>query len=83
MNFKIKAGNRFPWFLIDGKSNFDYLREPKFKLLTFSDGQEKTGETNFGTLPEWLEHKTFPLYPHVIEIFGSKHTFSVLVRPDN
>jgi 2-polyprenyl-6-methoxyphenol hydroxylase-like FAD-dependent oxidoreductase len=83
MNFKIKAGNRFPWFLIDGKSVFDYLREPKFKLITFSDGQENAAETNFDTLPEWLEHKTFPLYPHVTDIFGSKHTFSVLVRPDN
>ena len=83
MNFKIKSGNRFPWFLIDGKSVFDYLREPKFKLITFSDGQENAAETNFGNLPEWIEHKTFPLYPHIIEMFGSKHTFSILVRPDN
>ena len=83
MNFKIKAGNRFPWFLIGGKSCFDYLRDPKFKLLTFSDGQETAVETNFDTLPEWLEHQTFPLYPHIMEMFGSKHTFSVLIRPDN
>ena len=83
MNFKVKAGNRFPWFMIDGKSDFDQLREPKFKLITFSDGQETAVETNFDTLPEWIEHRSFPLYPHIMDMFGSKHTFSVLVRPDN
>jgi 2-polyprenyl-6-methoxyphenol hydroxylase-like FAD-dependent oxidoreductase len=83
VNFKIKSGNRFPWFSIDGKSFFDHLREPKFKLITFSEGRENTAETNFGILPEWLEHQTFPLYPHIAGIFGSVHTFSVLVRPDN
>jgi 2-polyprenyl-6-methoxyphenol hydroxylase-like FAD-dependent oxidoreductase len=83
MNFKVKAGNRFPWFMIDGKSDFDQLREPKFRLITFSDGQETAVETNFDTLPEWIEHRSFPLYPHIMDMFGSKHTFTVLVRPDN
>jgi 2-polyprenyl-6-methoxyphenol hydroxylase-like FAD-dependent oxidoreductase len=80
MNFKIKAGNRFPYFLVEGKSCFDDLREAKFKLVTFFDGSETLRSIK---LPEWVEHKTFPLYPHITDIFGSKHTFSVLVRPDN
>ncbi len=83
MNFKIKAGNRFPYFLVDGRSCFDHLREPKFKLVTFLDGTENTGDINSIELPEWIDRRTFPLYPHVTDIFGSKHTFSVLLRPDN
>jgi 2-polyprenyl-6-methoxyphenol hydroxylase-like FAD-dependent oxidoreductase len=83
MNFKIKAGNRFPYFLVDGKNCFDYLREPKFKLVTFLDGTENAAEGGPAELPEWIERVTFPLYPHVTDLFGSKHTFSVLLRPDN
>jgi len=83
MNFKIKSGNRFPYFLVDGKNCFDYLREPKFKLVTFLDGTENAAEANSAELPEWIGRATFPLYPHVTDLFGSKHTFSVLLRPDN
>jgi 2-polyprenyl-6-methoxyphenol hydroxylase-like FAD-dependent oxidoreductase len=36
--FDVKAGDRMPYFLVDGKSIYDKLREPKFHLLTFSDG---------------------------------------------
>ncbi len=38
-DFEFKAGDRMPYFLIDGKSIYDKLREPKFHLLTFSDGE--------------------------------------------
>lgn len=41
--FEVKAGNRMPYFLVDGKSIYDRLRAPKFHLLTFSD-QETIGE---------------------------------------
>lgn len=37
--FKVKAGDRMPYFLIDGKNVYDQLRAPKFHLLAFSDGE--------------------------------------------
>lgn len=83
MNFKVKAGNRFPYFLIEGVSCFEQLKGPKCKLVTFFDGKEDPGETNNIELPEWIERVTLPLYPHVMDIFGSKRTFSVFLRPDN
>ncbi|MEO7971243.1 MAG: FAD-dependent monooxygenase [bacterium] len=36
--FEVKAGDRLPYFEIDGKSIYDRLREPKFHLLAFSNG---------------------------------------------
>ena len=37
--FKIKAGDRMPYFLLDGRSVYGLSRRPVFHLLTFSDGQ--------------------------------------------
>jgi len=37
-DFKIKAGDRMPYFLIDGESIYDKLRQPKFHWLVFSNG---------------------------------------------
>src|SRR4029079_4895385 len=34
----VKAGDRLPYFLLDGHSIFDKLKEPKFHLLLFSSG---------------------------------------------
>ena len=42
-HFEIKAGDRLPYFLIDGESIYDRLRAPKFHLLRFSD-LESVGE---------------------------------------
>ena len=69
-----------PYFEIDGASVYERLKEPKFHLLTFFDGETKAAEfagndfTDFGELP---------LYPAIAEIFGATKTFSVLLRPDN
>ena len=79
-SFKVKAGDRMPYFEIDGVSIYERLKEPKFHLLTFFDGETKAAEfagndfTDFGELP---------LYPAIAEIFGATKTFSVLLRPDN
>ncbi|MDQ4121463.1 MAG: FAD-dependent monooxygenase [Acidobacteriota bacterium] len=85
-NFKVKAGDRMPYFLIEGASIYDRLKEPKFHLLTFSDG-----ETDSQTLREQIgnefadlyDYNVFPLYPRIAEIFDSRKTFTVLLRPDN
>ena len=79
--FKVKAGDRMPYFEIGGASVYDRLREPKFHLLIFSDGSEKL-DTQQATV-EYATIDVFPLYPSVAETFGVSRTFSVLLRPDN
>jgi 2-polyprenyl-6-methoxyphenol hydroxylase-like FAD-dependent oxidoreductase len=84
--FEVKAGDRMPYFMIDGKGVYDWLHAPKFHLLTFSNNLESSELTNqviqseFGDLVEYL---VFPLRRRVAEIFGSRKPFSVLLRPDN
>jgi 2-polyprenyl-6-methoxyphenol hydroxylase-like FAD-dependent oxidoreductase len=42
--FEVKAGDRMPYFLVDGKSIYDQLSAPKFHLLAFWNG-DPAGET--------------------------------------
>jgi 2-polyprenyl-6-methoxyphenol hydroxylase-like FAD-dependent oxidoreductase len=81
--FKIKAGDRMPYFEISGASVYEKLKEPKFHLITFFDGaaNHENPAENFAN--EWLDFHQFPLFPHIAEIFGAQKTFSVLLRPDN
>nr|MBA3321299.1 FAD-dependent monooxygenase [Pyrinomonadaceae bacterium] len=84
--FAVKAGDRLPYFLVDGKSIYDKLREPKFHLLTFSDGTSDdhtmTGEVESANA-HLVDHHVVPLYPQVTELFGTDQPFHVLLRPDN
>lgn len=84
-DFKIKAGDRMPYFMIDGKSVFDRLREPKFHYLVFSNEainfDEFFGENKADGL--WIDCQSFALTPRVAEIFGAEESFGVLLRPDN
>ena len=79
-DFEVKAGDRMPYFLIDGKSVYDQLRAPRFHLLTFSDGDTEVTE---GGYAELVDRHVIPLNPTVVEIFGSDKPFNVLLRPDN
>lgn len=81
-SFHVKAGDRFPYFQIDGHSVFDQLKAPKFHLLTFSDGQTKLQFPVSG-YEEILDRQAFALYPHVSEVFGATKSFNALLRPDN
>ncbi len=85
-DFSVKAGDRMPYFLIDGKSIYDKLREPKFHLLTFSneaqDYQATRGEIE-SEYARLVDYHVVPLDPHVAEIFGADKPFNVLLRPDN
>lgn len=84
--FKVKAGDRMPYFMVDSKSVYDKLHQPLFHLITFSDGRNQQQD-----LTEKIEHEynhlvdyhRFPLYPHIAEIFGANESFTVLLRPDN
>lgn len=85
-NFEVKAGDRMPYFLVDGESIYDRLREPGFHLLVFSDG-----ERDYQTIRDEIENdyaglidfQVVPILPHVAKIFGTEHPFTVLLRPDN
>ena len=81
---EVKAGDRMPYLLVDGKSVYDKLHEPKFHLISFSDGLVEDGpvemDGEFGSL---VTRHQLPLFPHIAESFGTTESFSVLLRPDN
>jgi 2-polyprenyl-6-methoxyphenol hydroxylase-like FAD-dependent oxidoreductase len=79
-DFDVKAGDRMPYFVVDGESIFDKLRAPKFHLLSFSDGQTQPDGLQS---TEVLDKQTIALYPRATEVFGASKSFSVLLRPDN
>ncbi|HEX8088826.1 MAG TPA: FAD-dependent monooxygenase [Blastocatellia bacterium] len=85
-NFQVKAGDRMPYFMASGESIYDKLRQPKFHLLAFSDGQsEHQGlkaelEQEYGS---WIDFSVIRLQSQVAEIFGTDQPFSLLLRPDN
>ncbi len=82
----VKAGDRMPYFLVDGKSIYDRLREPKFHYVIFSDttgdseGLKSQLETEF---PGLMDVHILPLHPKPAEIFRADKSLSVLLRPDN
>jgi 2-polyprenyl-6-methoxyphenol hydroxylase-like FAD-dependent oxidoreductase len=79
-SFKIRAGDRMPYFEIDGASVYDRMHEPKFHLLAFGgDGFAKVG----GDLEDLLDANSFPLTTEITKIFGTYKPFIILARPDN
>lgn len=85
-DFEIKAGDRMPYFLVDGKSVYDSLHAPRFHLLTFTndvEGPEHARERIEHEFPNLVDYHVFPLKERVTEIFGTDTPFSVLLRPDN
>jgi 2-polyprenyl-6-methoxyphenol hydroxylase-like FAD-dependent oxidoreductase len=82
-NFKVKAGDRMPYFSVEGESIYDRLRQPKFHLLTFFDGNNNPPEISENDFTELMDFHSLPLYPAIAEIFGAKKSFVVFLRPDN
>jgi len=89
-NFKVRAGDRMPYFLVEGKSIYDKLREPKFHLLTFSEGESNfvgDSETQPGDMKsnhaDLVDRYVIPLERNITELFGSAKPFNVFLRPDN
>ncbi len=73
-----------PYVVVDGRSLYDALGEPRFHLVTFTD--ERDGATAGdveGELARQLDRAVVPLVPAVCEAFGASTVFSVLLRPDN
>jgi 2-polyprenyl-6-methoxyphenol hydroxylase-like FAD-dependent oxidoreductase len=84
--FAVKAGDRMPYFRVDGKSIYDNLREPKFHLLTFKSREsvyQKEWSEIEGSCAPLLDHHVLPLDQPVMEAFGVSKPFIVLLRPDN
>jgi 2-polyprenyl-6-methoxyphenol hydroxylase-like FAD-dependent oxidoreductase len=76
----VEAGDRLPYFLVNGKSIFDKLQEPKFHLLVFSNRDQDDWKNEFGDL---VDYHVIPLDARVSEIFETDKEFSVFLRPDN
>ena len=80
-NFEVKAGDRMPYFLIDGDSVYDRLRQPKFHLLVFSEKADKAAsDKRYG---DWMDELALKIQPPVAEKFGTDRPFTVVLRPDN
>jgi hypothetical protein len=82
----VEAGDRMPYFMIEGKSVYDWLHAPAFHLLLFSDAQSDNRtiinqiELEYGGL---IDCASLPLSARVAKTFGTKKPFAVLLRPDN
>jgi 2-polyprenyl-6-methoxyphenol hydroxylase-like FAD-dependent oxidoreductase len=88
--FKVKAGDRMPYFTVGGRSVYDRLRGPKFHLLVFTDETDstqvsETSQVGDAASPntDLFEFHTIPLGGQASEAFGADRPFSVLLRPDN
>ncbi len=89
-DFEVRAGDRLPYFLLDGHSIYNKLRAPKFHLLTFSDGlNDEAGDRGKITdeigikYADLLDQYRVPLNPQIANLFGTDKTFQVFLRPDN
>ena len=85
-NFNVKAGDRMPYFLVDGMSIYNKLHQPKFHWLVFSNAQSdfQVLKAEFESqYAEWVDFNAISFDPQVGEAFGADKSFSVLLRPDN
>jgi len=85
-DFRVKAGDRMPYVVLDGVSVYDCLREPKFHLLTFSSEQSESQELKTDVESkhaDLVQVNPFQLTGDVSEKFGTDRPFNVFLRPDN
>ena len=80
----VKAGDRLPYFQVDGHSIFDQLKEPKFHLIRFSNGGRDGACDEFmRSFRDLADCHVIEMSERVREIFEKDDEFSVLLRPDN
>ena len=85
-HFAIRAGDRMPWFEVEGASIYDRLANPVFHLIVFFDGKTEVPPLPDDLMDKWkgqIDSTVISLYPQVAEIFGTKGSFFVILRPDN
>ena len=77
--FTVKAGDRMPYFRV-GSSIYDELREPKFHVIAFGgDGAGKVDDR----FKDLVDKHSLPLSEELMEHFGAREPFIVVLRPDN
>lgn len=85
-HFAVKAGDRIPYFMVENKSIYDALRQPKFHWINFTDDRkdisDKLHEIKNG-FSGFIDFHTVALTPEITKIFGVDAPFYVLLRPDN
>ena len=84
--FAVHAGDRMPWFDVEGASIYDRLREPKFHLVVFFDGKAEVPPLPDDLMTEWegaIDSTVISLYPEIAKIFGTTGSFYLILRPDN
>jgi hypothetical protein len=84
--FKVKAGDRMPYFLVDGKSVYDKLHQPKFHWLVFADPPDDVQASQMELANEFgdlVDTQAIALSAQVAQAFGTEKSFGVLLRPDN
>lgn len=85
-SFKVKAGDRMPYFLISGRSSHSYLDEPKFHLLVFANGEDSHEAIRQAFESEYqgfADQQFFALDERARGVFGTSEPFLLLLRPDN
>jgi hypothetical protein len=85
-SFNVKAGDRMPWFEVDGQSVYELLREPVFHLLVFSDGKSEIPPLSQELMKKWegkIGSHFFDLDSKAAQAFGSAKQFYLILRPDN
>jgi 2-polyprenyl-6-methoxyphenol hydroxylase-like FAD-dependent oxidoreductase len=85
-NFAVKAGDRMPYFLVDGKSIYDKLHEPNAHFLVFSSEQNDHPSLRAEferRYAGFIDLHEIALDSKVAEAFGTERFFSVFLRPDN
>jgi 2-polyprenyl-6-methoxyphenol hydroxylase-like FAD-dependent oxidoreductase len=85
-NFNIKAGDRMPWFEIEGSSIYDRLREPKFHLVVITDGVTEIPPLPEDLMQAWsglIDSTVLDITDVISDIFGTRKAFFLILRPDN
>ncbi len=82
--FDVKAGDRMPYFTVDGESVYDMLREPRFHLIQFDETTSTTRAEAAGDLSGFLDTHEIVIDENIRTAFGGDGgAFNVLLRPDN
>ena len=75
-----------PCFGVEGTSIYDRLRGPVFHLIVFFDGKTEVPPLPQDLMDKWkgmIDSTVISLYPNIAEIFGTKESFFIILRPDN
>lgn len=83
--FKIKAGDRMPFFEIEGENIFQKLKQPKFHLVNFFDGKNQIPDfaKELSEYESSMDFHEIPIFPQIAELFEKQESFFLILRPDN